>query len=156
MWLVKKNVFVVICQARSHGTSSSSTRMRMSSGMASVGWVCKHGQHTLLSNMLRDPVTREEMGRNIRRLAGSQRLRNEMVSTLRMVRCDSALTVGELGNRFVHVLEAAHDIRQTGRRPEVLLLETELLANYECRLALITRLKAHTYRLCGHWGTERR
>ena len=37
VWLVKKNVFVVISQALSHGTSSSSTRMRMSSGMARVG-----------------------------------------------------------------------------------------------------------------------
>ena len=42
MWFVKKNVFVVISQALSHGTSSSSTRMRISSGIASVGCVCEN------------------------------------------------------------------------------------------------------------------
>lgn len=51
MWLVKKNVFVVICQARSHGMSSSSTRMRISSGIASVGWVYKRVQHIGLSDL---------------------------------------------------------------------------------------------------------
>ena len=89
--------------------------------------------------MLRDLVTREEMGRNIRRSAEWRHLRNEMVSTSRTVQCDSELTVGELGDRLVHVLEAAHDIRQAGRRPEVLLLETELLTDYTSRSALITR-----------------
>lgn len=39
VWLVKKNVWVTMVQAWSHGTSSSSTSMRINSTMASVGWV---------------------------------------------------------------------------------------------------------------------
>ena len=39
VWFVKKNVLQTISHALSHGTSSSSTSMRMSSGIASVGCV---------------------------------------------------------------------------------------------------------------------
>ena len=39
VWLVKKNVLVTMFHATSHDKSSSSMRMRISSGIASVGWV---------------------------------------------------------------------------------------------------------------------
>ena len=39
------------------------------------------------------------------------------------------LTFGELGDVLADVLEAAHDVRETRSRPEVLLLQTELLSD---------------------------
>ena len=40
------------------------------------------------------------------------------------------LTVRELRQRLVEVLEATHDVRQAGGGPEVLLLETKFLSDY--------------------------
>ena len=37
-------------------------------------------------------------------------------------------TFCELGDRLAHVLEAAHDVREGGGGPEVLLLEAEFFA----------------------------
>ena len=41
-----------------------------------------------------------------------------------------ARTVGELAERLVEVLEPPHDVREGRGRPEVLLLEAELLSDY--------------------------
>lgn len=57
--------------------------------------------------------------------------------------CESGLTIGELCDRLAHVLEAAHDVRQASGRPEVLLLKTELLADYASRSAWATDYMAH-------------
>ena len=40
------------------------------------------------------------------------------------------LTVRELGDRLVCVLETADNVRKGGGGPEVLLLQTELLTDY--------------------------
>lgn len=40
-------------------------------------------------------------------------------------------TVRELSYGLIQVLESPEDIRQTCRRPEILLLETELFTDYK-------------------------
>jgi hypothetical protein len=100
---VKKNVSVTISQAASHGTSSSSTRIRMSSGMARVGWVS-------LSWMAASNNKSSSEGGEV----------------------DNQLTFGQSSEWFVEALEPPDDIGQTSSRPEVLLLQTQLFTDCKC------------------------
>ena len=55
------------------------------------------------------------------------------------------LTFREISDRLAHVLEATHDVAQTGRGPEILLLKTEFLSNWRvCQAILINSMSKYS------------
>ena len=131
VWFVKKNVLHTMSHALFHGTSSSSTSMRISSGIASVGCVCVRtrggGADVRAGKRQLEFYARRENG------WGARTSFSWIATSARRVGADQytgalsrrkALTVRELRNVLARVLEPAHDVRQARRRPEVLLLQS--------------------------------